>query len=81
MGLVGALALLCATIAFAQDDDRGDWRLTGADAGQNGWQKDESTLTPENAATDFKFLWKIKLGEASNAGTLFQRTASCWPPH
>ena len=71
VGLVGALALLCATTAFAQDDDRGDWRLTGADAGQNGWQKDESTLTPENAATDFKFLWKIKLGEASNAGTSF----------
>lgn len=70
VGLVGALAFLCATTAFAQDD-RGDWRLTGADAGQNGWQKDESTLTPENAATDFKFLWKIKLGQTSNAGQSF----------
>ncbi len=70
VGLVGALAFLGATVAVAQDD-RGDWSLTGAEAGQNGWQKNESTLTPENAATDFKFLWKIKLGQPSNKGASF----------
>ncbi len=71
MGLIGATAILCATIAVAQEDDRGDWSLTGADAGQSGWQKDEQILTPESAASNFKFLWKIKLGEPSNSGRSF----------
>ena len=71
MGLIGAMAILCATIAVAQEDDRGDWSLTGADAGQSGWQKDEQILTPESAASNFKFLWKIKLGEPSNSGRSF----------
>ena len=71
VGLVGAVAFLCAMIAVAQEDDRGDWSLTGADAGQNGWQKDEVILTPDSAASNFKFLWKIKLGQPSNTGRSF----------
>ena len=34
-------------------------------AAQSGWQKAESQLAPENAGANFKFLWKIKLGQPS----------------
>ena len=59
-------AFLFAAVAVAQQQS-GDWRLTGADAGQTGWQKGEIDLTPENTAAKFKFLWKIKLGQPSKA--------------
>jgi hypothetical protein len=68
--LIGAIAFLFPIYTTAQDD-RGDWRLNGGDSGQNGWQKDESTLTPDSIATNFKFLWKIKLGEPSKEGRSF----------
>jgi len=64
VGLFCASTLLCATATFAQDQ-RGDWALTGADGGQNGWQKDELGLSPDSAGSKFKFLWKIKLGQPS----------------
>jgi len=70
IGLFCAGTLFCSTAIFAQDQ-RGDWSLTGGDPGQSGWQKGERVLTPENAASDFKFLWKIKLGEAPKAGRSF----------
>jgi len=59
-----------AAFAFAQED-RGDWSLTGGDAGQNGWQKAESKLSPQTAAADVKFLWKIQLGKASKGAPSF----------
>ena len=69
-GLFCATLIFLATVTSAQDD-RGDWALTGADAGQNGWQKDESVLTPESAAANFKFLWKIQLGQPGNGDRSF----------
>ena len=69
-GLFCACAIFCATAAFAQDD-RGDWSLTGADAGQSGWQKDEVILPPEAVAQNFKFLWKIQLGKPSRGARSF----------
>jgi hypothetical protein len=69
VGLFCASSLLSATVTLAQNE-RGDWPLTGSDAGQNGVQKDEVVLTADNAATAFKFLWKIKLGQpAKNASS------------
>jgi len=69
VGLFCAGSLLCATAAMAQNE-RGDWPLAGSDPGQNGVQKDEVVLSPDNAATQFKFLWKLKLGErAKNASS------------
>ncbi len=62
VGLGCAAAFLLSTALLAQDD-RGDWSVTGADPAQSGWQKSESQLTPENAGTQVKFLWKIKLGQ------------------
>src|SRR4051812_43601753 len=57
-------AFLCSTLTFAQEQ-KGDWPLTGSDAGQTGWQKDEFGLTQDNIPTNFKFLWKIKLGQTT----------------
>jgi outer membrane protein assembly factor BamB len=59
-----AAAFLWSAAALAQDD-RGDWSVTGADSAQSGWQKSESQLDPQSAGTKVKFLWKIKLGQAS----------------
>lgn len=70
VGLFCVSSLLCATAAFAQSQ-RGDWALTGADAGQSGWQKDELGLSPDSIGANFKFLWKISLGEPSKATPSF----------
>ena len=70
VGLICVSTFLCSTVTIAQDG-RGDWSLTGADAGQNGWQKDESILTPESVAANFKFLWKIQLGKPTKADRSF----------
>jgi hypothetical protein len=70
IGACCAGAFLFAAAAVAQQQS-GDWRLTGADAGQTGWQKGEIDLTPENTGANFKFLWKIKLGQPSKAARTF----------
>jgi hypothetical protein len=69
VGLCCVCAFLCGTI-LAQDEDP-NWRLTGADAGQSGSKKGEAALTPESITANFKFLWKIKLGEPSNSARSF----------
>jgi hypothetical protein len=63
-------AFLCSTLTLGQEQ-KNDWPLTGADAGQSGWQKDEYGLTQDNIATSFKFLWKIKLGQPANGKRSF----------
>ena len=70
IGAFCAGAFLFAAAAVAQEQS-GDWRLTGADAGQTGWQKGEIDLTPENTGANFKFLWKIKLGQPSRVARSF----------
>ena len=65
-----ASAFLFAGTAVAQDQS-GDWRLTGGDAGQAGWQKGEIDLTPENTGANFKLLWKIRLGQPSKSARSF----------
>src|SRR5579863_961939 len=55
-------AVLCVTSAIAQNES-GDWSLAGADAGHSGWQKGERNLSPNSIASDFRFLWKIQLGQ------------------
>lgn len=68
--LVGAVAVFCSMLAIAQEE-KGDWPLTGGDPGQKGWQKNESILAPDSIAGNFKFLWKIKLGEAMKGARSF----------
>jgi outer membrane protein assembly factor BamB len=63
---------ICCVIAaagsltgIAQRGGKGDWSMTGADAGQNGYQKAEEALSPDSISGKFKFLWKIQLGKPS----------------
>jgi outer membrane protein assembly factor BamB len=56
-----ATILLCSGMMWGQRNS-GNWSMTGNDAGQSGWQKIEPKLTAANAAQQFKFLWKLKLG-------------------
>ena len=63
-------AFLAANVAAAQSD-RGDWSLTGADAGQSGWQKSESKLSPDSVPGNVKALWKIPLGKPSSGAGSF----------
>lgn len=69
-GLFCVTLISLATVSFAQDG-RGDWALTGADPGQSGSQKDETVLTPESVAANFKFLWKIQLGKPEKGDRTF----------
>jgi outer membrane protein assembly factor BamB len=62
--------LLAANLATAQSE-RGDWSMTGADAGQSGWQKSESILSPDSVPAHVKFLWKISLGKRSQGAASF----------
>jgi outer membrane protein assembly factor BamB len=56
---------------LAQPGAKGDWSMTGGDPGQNGWQKAEAGLKPDDIAESFKFLWKIKLGTPSKVSPSF----------
>ena len=69
-GLFCATLIFLATVSSAQEG-RGDWALTGADVGQSGWQKDETVLTPDSVAANFKFLWKIQLGKSGKGDRSF----------
>jgi hypothetical protein len=69
--LIPGLLVASAALQTYAQDQRGDWAMTGADAGQNGWQKDEQGLSPDTIADKFKYLWKIKLGQAAKDGESF----------
>jgi outer membrane protein assembly factor BamB len=69
-GLMLAALFTTAATTYAQDQ-RGDWSLPGGDVGQTGWQKGEFNMTPENAATQFKFLWKYPFGHAAGGTQTF----------
>jgi len=69
-GLFCVSVLICTVPSVAQDQS-GEWHVTGADPGQSGWQKGELDLKPDNIAGQFKFLWKIKLGQPSKGPRTF----------
>ena len=52
-------------LACAQGPPRGFWTAPGNDPGHNSWQKAETDITPDTVSKDFKFLWKIKLGDGT----------------
>jgi outer membrane protein assembly factor BamB len=69
-GLFLATLFLSALPTHAQDQ-RGDWSMAGSDVNQSGWQKGEFNMTPENAASQFKYLWKFPFGYVSGATQTF----------
>ena len=63
-------AFLCSTLTFAQEQ-KGDWPLTGPDAGQTGCKRvRRSGPTEDNIPANFKFLWKIKLWPVHQGKTI-----------
>jgi hypothetical protein len=71
MTLYCAGAFLCSGLALAQGSAKGDWSMAGEDAGQSSWQKAETKLAKDSIAGNFKFLWKIKLGQPSREAPSF----------
>jgi outer membrane protein assembly factor BamB len=71
--IVGAMlaTVLLATLPVYGQDQRGDWSMAGGDVNRSGWQKGEVNLTPDNAASQFKFLWKIPFAHAAGATRSF----------
>jgi outer membrane protein assembly factor BamB len=65
--LSGALtfAVAAAGVCGARAQAPGNWPAAGNDIGHSNWQKLETKISAETAKTDFKFLWKIKLGTAT----------------
>ena len=57
-----AVAILVAPAANGQGAPRGFWTVPSADPAHDGWQRAETQLSPDTVARDFKFLWKLKLG-------------------
>lgn len=62
IGLSFTAAFVCLTPAGAQAI--GNWSSPRNNVGHSGWQKAETIMKKENLSGDFKFLWKIKLGNA-----------------
>ena len=57
-----AAVFLFAAAANGQGAPRGFWTVPAATAAHDGWQRAETDLSPDSVANNFKFLWKIKLG-------------------
>ena len=58
--------LLGLSTAHAQRAAVGNWTAPGNDSGHSGWQRAESTLTVDAVPSQFKLLWKIKLGNGTS---------------
>ena len=58
-------AFLFAAVAVAQEQS-GDWRLTGGDAGQTGWQKGEIPLPRRTPARTSSFSGRSSWGNLRN---------------
>jgi hypothetical protein len=74
-GLIRTFGMSCVVVVgvhmAAAQFDRGDWSLTGGDAGQSGWQKSETKLSPDSVPSNVKFLWKIQLGKPQKGAESF----------
>ena len=60
LGLLSAL--LTSGVVRAQGPPRGFWPVADSTAAHSRWQTAETDITTNSVATNFKFLWKIKLG-------------------
>ena len=70
--LFGACAAVCVTVCHAQFG-RGDstWVRLGADAQRSSWVRTDSKISKEGVAKpDFRFLWKLKLGDSPQVNSL-----------
>jgi len=54
---------LGASLARAQFGRGGNWNMVGNDPQRTGWQRTEAKISKDTVGKDFKFLWKLKLGQ------------------
>ena len=71
MALCFAGALFVSGVARAQGTPRGFWTVPDGDPAHNSWQKAETEITTETVGKDFKFLWKLKLGNGPAKSSSF----------
>ncbi len=62
MALFFTGVLLFSAVARGQGAPRGFWPVADEDAAHNNWQKAETDITIDTVSTNFKLLWKLKLG-------------------
>src|SRR5487761_1423247 len=62
-------SFLLSGVARAQA--RGNWTVAGSDSAHSNWQRAETKIAKETVAGQFKFLWKIKLGNDSSKSQSF----------
>jgi outer membrane protein assembly factor BamB len=58
-----AAACILSGVAHAQGPPRGFWPIADHGAAHDNWQKAETDISTGTVAKDFKFLWKLKLGQ------------------
>jgi outer membrane protein assembly factor BamB len=56
-------AFIVSGVARAQGPPRGFWPIADQGAAHDNWQKAEADISTDTVAKDFKFLWKLKLGQ------------------
>ncbi len=66
-----ALGVLVPAIAYGQSRNAGNWSMAGGDAGRRGVQPLDRKLNSDDAAQQFKFLWKLQLGDPGGAENSF----------
>jgi outer membrane protein assembly factor BamB len=66
-----AAASLASGVARAQGTPRGFWTVPETNPAHNSWQRAESQITTATVAKDFKFLWKLKLGNGPAKASSF----------
>jgi outer membrane protein assembly factor BamB len=62
LALCFTAAVLGSAVAHAQGAPRGFWPVADGDTAHTGWQRAETQIDTGTVAKDFKFLWKLKLG-------------------
>jgi outer membrane protein assembly factor BamB len=64
-------ACILSGVARAQGPPRGFWPIADHGAAHDNWQKAETEISTETVAKDFKFLWKLQLGQSSAKSSSF----------
>jgi outer membrane protein assembly factor BamB len=65
LGFAGAM--LMSGVARAQGTPRGFWTTPGANPAHSNWQKAEAGISSTTVASNFKLLWKLKLGNEKSS--------------
>src|SRR3954469_2051258 len=71
--LCGSCLVACTSLCQAQFG-RGDssWATSGADAQRSSWVRTDPKISKEGVhSRDFRFLWKLKLGDAPGTANTF----------